>query len=266
MDEIAQYNSDRWDALARARAVFTRPRLDLTAYDAQMLVDPERRFGEIAGKQVLCLAGGGGQQSAAFALLGAVVTVLDLSATQLQRDRQAAAHYNLQVRTEQGDKRDLARFEPGIFDIVYQPYSLNFVPDVGAVFRAVARVTRVGGSYGFNCANPFLAGLTAHDWDGTGYPLSRPYLDGAEINYADEPWVFRGERPRESILGPREYRHTLSTLINGLVEQGFAITHLAEENLGTPDVSAAPGTIEHFTAIAPPWLGFWNTYRPGAPG
>lgn len=161
--------------------------------------------------------------------------------------------------------RDLRRFDPVAFDLVYHPYSINFVPDARRVFGEVARVTRVGGIYWFNCANPFLAGLTAHDWDGTGYPLSRPYLDKAEINYADEPWVFRGERPSTWIDGPREYRHTLSTLINGLVEQGFTITHVAEENLGTPDVSAAPGTIEHFTAIAPPWLGFWARHRPGAP-
>ena len=42
---------------------------------------------KIAGKGVLCLAGGGGQQSAAFALLGAKVTVLDFSETQLERDK-----------------------------------------------------------------------------------------------------------------------------------------------------------------------------------
>ena len=40
---------------------------------------------------VLCLAAGGGQQSVAFALLGANVTVFDLSETQLEHDRLAAA-------------------------------------------------------------------------------------------------------------------------------------------------------------------------------
>ena len=261
MDDIAQYNIQRWDAMVRARAVFTRPYLDLTPDSAQALLDPDSQIGEIAGKQVLCLASGGGQQSAAFALLGAEVTVFDLSPAQLQRDLEAAAHYQLAIKTEQGDMRDLGRFERGTFDLVYHAYSLNFVPDARAVFRQVARVLRPGGQYWFNCANPFLAGLTARDWDGTGYPLNRPYVDGAAITYDDEPWVFRGELPHEAIAGPIEYRHTLSTLINGLAENGLVVTRLAEETLGMPDASAAPGTSEHFTAVAPPWLRFWATLQ-----
>ena len=71
MDDIARYNMARWDALVRARAVFTRPWLDLTPDEARQMVDPDGRLGEMAGRRVLCLAGGGGQQSAAFGLLGA---------------------------------------------------------------------------------------------------------------------------------------------------------------------------------------------------
>src|SRR5690349_16331491 len=93
MDEVAQYNYDRWQKMVAAKAVFTRPYLDLTPADAQQIVDPFGQVGAVAGKDVLCLAGGGGQQSAAFALLGARVTVLDLSPAQLEGDQQAAAHY-----------------------------------------------------------------------------------------------------------------------------------------------------------------------------
>ena len=93
MDDVAQFNIRRWQGLVRANAPFTRPLLDLDADSARERVDPEELFGKIAGKTVLCLAGGGGQQSAAFAVLGAWVTVLDLSEAQLGRDREAAAHY-----------------------------------------------------------------------------------------------------------------------------------------------------------------------------
>ena len=140
MDDIARYNMTRWDAMVRAGAVFTRPWLDLTVESAREWVDSEGRLGEMAGQRVLCLAGGGGQQSAAFGLLGAEVTIFDLSAAQLERGQQAAAHYHLTVKTEQGDMRDLSRFAPAAFDLVYHPYSLNFVPDARVVFREVARV------------------------------------------------------------------------------------------------------------------------------
>ena len=263
MDEIAQYNTERWEALARARAIFTRPYLDLDQDTARQMIDPWGRLGQLQGKKVLCLAGGGGQQSAALGLLGARVTVVDLAAAQLERDREAAAHYGLQIETVQGDMRDLSPLDEGSFDIVYHPYSINFVPEARSVFREVARVIREGGIYFFNCANPAFAGLMAQDWDGHGYPLKLPYQDGLEITYQDESWVFRGETPRQAINGPKEYRHTLGTLINGLIEQGFMIMKVIEENLGEPDFQAEPGSTEHFTAVAPPWLRFWATYRPG---
>jgi SAM-dependent methyltransferase len=260
-DPVAQYNAARWATLVRAKAVFTQPYLDLDEAAARDLVDPDGRFGDLRGQRVLCLAGGGGQQSAAFALLGAQVTVVDLAAEQLAQDQAAAAHYGFSVTTLQGDMRDLSPLHGAGFDLVYHPYSINFVPDARAVFRQVAQVLRPGGHYYFNCANPCFAGLMISEWDGHGYPLRRPYVDGAEIRYADESWIFRGEQPAEAIGGPVEYRHTLSTLVNGLIEAGFTLTRLQEEFLGTPDFNAEPGTSEHFTSIAPPWLRFWATLQ-----
>src|SRR4051812_4374534 len=108
MDEVAQYNIERWKALTQANALFTRPYLEMDAKAAREKLDEEGRLGEVKGKDVLCLAGGGGQQSVAFALLGANVTVVDLSAEQLQRDQAAAAHHQLAIEIQQGDMRHFA--------------------------------------------------------------------------------------------------------------------------------------------------------------
>ncbi len=259
MDEIARYNLERWRALTKADALFTRPYLNLDADSARARIDPENRLGEIAGRDVLLLAGGGGQQSAAFALLGTHVTVVDLCEEQLERDRQVAARYRVEIETRQGDLRDLSSLRADAFDIVWQPYSINFVPDARAVFAQVARVLRREGIYYFNCANPFVNGLTEKDWNGEGYLLKQPYRDGAAITSADSAWVHNSSDP---IPRPREYRHTLGTLVNGLIEQGFEIRHLSDSTDFSPDPNAAPGTWEHFTAIAPPWLSFWAIYHP----
>jgi SAM-dependent methyltransferase len=261
MDPIAEYNKQRWAALVQANAIFTRPRLDLDEAAARALVDPEGRLGDVRGKRVLCLASGGGQQSVAFALLGAQVTVVDLCAEQLERDRAAAAHYGLAPELVQADMRDLSALPAAAFDLVYHPYSINFVPDTRVVFREVARRLHDGGMYHFHCANPCFAGLLLQEWDGKGYPLRRPYVDGAEVHYIDESWVFGGETPAIPIDGPREYKHTLGTLINGLIEQGFVIQRVVEEDSCQPDITAAPGTAEHFVAIAPPILRFWAIHR-----
>ena len=258
MDETAAYNTARWQALAEADALFTRPALDLDAGSARAWIDPQGRLGDLHGKEVLCLAAGGGQQSAAFALLGARVTVFDLSAAQLARDRAVAAHYQVAITTRQGDMRDLSAFASAAFDLVWHPYSLNFVPDVAVVLREVARVLRPGGLYYLQCANPFFMGLSERDWTGQGYALRHPYTDGAVIISDDPEWVYdRAAHPDAPIPGPREYRHTLSTLLNGLIDQGFTLRHV-DDTLDVPaDPAAPPGIWEHFTAVAPPWIALW---------
>jgi len=262
MDDIAIFNKERWEELARENIGFSRPYLDLDMDSARKVVDPEGMLGEIAGKDVLCLAGGGGQQSAAFGLLGANTTIIDLSETQLERDREAVKHYNLDVRTIQGDMRDLSCFSDNSFDIVWHAHSLSFVPDARQVFRGVARIIRGEGFYRLYCVNPFIHGLLndGHKWDGKGYPLRRPYQDG-EIIVDDPRWdVDPGDGNIKRIRGPREFRHTLGTLINGLIECGFVILGVWEDLSGNPD--AKPGSWDHFTSIAPPWMTYLTSYRP----
>lgn len=262
MDDVAAYNIERWQALADANALFTRPALDLDVAAARARVDPDGLLGDLTGQRVLCLAGGGGQQSAAFGILGARVTVVDLAAAQLERDRQVAAHYGLAIKTIEADMRDLSALDSDAFDLVWHGYSLNFVPDVRVVFGEVARVLRPGGHYSFMCANPLVLGVNPRSWTGQGYLLTRPFRAGERLDTEDEAWVYR-ERPAAgaAIPVPREYRHTLSTLVSALDERGFSIRRMSDSPSVWPDPNAEPGTWDHFVAIAPPWLSFWCEYQ-----
>ena len=253
MDEIARYNRARWRSLVDANAVFTRPARNLDPESARRRLDPSGRLGDVDGKRVLVLAGGGGQQSVAFALLGATVTVLDLSDAQLSRDREAAAQLGLEIETVEGDMRDLSVFDPASFDVVSQPYSLNFVPDCRVVFREVARVVRPRGLYAVDVATPYFVGVGERDFDGEGYVVKLPYIQGTLLETPDAAWVAGGR----VVEPPREYRQTLETVINGLVDEGFRITHLDEGLHTDPDPHATPGTWDHFNAVVPPWLTFW---------
>jgi SAM-dependent methyltransferase len=210
---------------------------------------------------VLCLAGGGGRESAAFSVLGARVTVFDLSAEQLERDRAAAAHYGARVETVRGDMRDLSALRGADFDLVWHGYSVNFVPDARAVFREVAGVVRAGGHYRLMCANPFALGATPRDWDGRGYALTHVYEEGARVTCADEEWVYEGV-PREPAPPGREYRHGLGTLLNGLAENGFRLERASEDQSIYPDPEAEPGTWPHFVSVVRPWLTFLSRYEP----
>ena len=257
MDDLGRYNRERWQAMVDAGIQYSRPWLDMDAASAREHVDPEGILGEIAGRDVLCLAGGGGQQSAAFALLGARVTVVDFCPGQLEADRQAARHYGLQVTTVEADMRDLSCLGEDAFDLVWHAHALGFVPDARQVFGEVARVLRPAGLYRLSTHNPFCHGLAAEDWDGRGYRLRLPYVDGAEVKYADgDTWdVEDSEGAVRKVLGPREFRHSLSTLVNGLIERGFAIMGLWEDGLGDPN--AEPGTWAHMETIAPTGLTVW---------
>jgi SAM-dependent methyltransferase len=192
--------------------------------------------------------------------LGSNVTVLDLSETQLERDRQAAAHYGLTVRTEQGDMRDLSRFADDSFDVVWHAHSITFIPDVQTVFVEVARVLRPGGIYHMSCNNPYSAGVDERDWDGKAYPLKDRYVDG-ELTFADNHWeIGYDDGTSARVQGPREFRHTMSTLINGMAGLGFVLLRYWEDTGSDPN--AEPGTWEHLKSIAPPFIGFWACYRP----
>src|SRR5688500_3413392 len=265
MDETAEYNVARWRALAEGGALYTRPMLDLDAEAARAFVDPRGWLGPLEGRRVLCLAGGGGRESAAFSLLGARVTVFDLSPEQLERDRAAAAHYGCEVSTVRGDMRDLSALHGSGFDIVSHSYSINFVPDARAVFREAARVSRPGALYRVMCANPFVMGATPRDWDGRGYTLSHPYAEGAVVLGEDEEWVYEEGAAHAPAPPPREHRHTLGSLVGGLSDAGFRLLRASEDESLHPDPDAAPGTWDHFLTVVRPWLTFLARYEPTTP-
>lgn len=256
MDPVYRFNKDRWEALVKADVLFSRPWLNETKESALRRLDPSERFGSLDGKDVLCLAGGGGQQAVAFGLNGSRVSVFDISEGQLERDRDAARHYGYTVSTFQGDMRDLSVFESDSFDIVSQPYSLNFVPDCREVFTQVSSVLRQEALYSFWAANPFGAGLGTHSWNGRAYEVSLLYEQGMELNYEDEAWVFSSDSSAVRPNGPREYRQLLSTLLNGLIDSGFGLLHMQEEAGHEPTKDFVQGEWDHFTAVMPPWLSF----------
>ena len=260
-DEIAAFNKERWEELAREGVAFSRPWLDLTPADAARRVNREEVPLEVCGKDVLCLAASGGQQSAACGLLGARVTVLDLCEAQLARDREAAEHYAIRVRTEQGDMRDLSRFAPSSFDLVWLAHGVNFVPDARGVICEAARVLRPGGHFRMECTNPFVHGAW-DSWNGEGYLLRAPFVDGGEVTWADPDWTFTADGVAKRVTGPREFRHALSTVVNTIVANGMTILGLWESDRGDP--AAEPGSWSHFRAIAPPWIVIWARRGAGA--
>jgi 2-polyprenyl-3-methyl-5-hydroxy-6-metoxy-1,4-benzoquinol methylase len=245
-DEIATTNRHHWEKMVRERCEFTRPWLNLdrallrqyaqgelaSAPEPLTEIYPASVLTNVSGKEVLCLASGGGQQSAVFALLGAKVTVVDMTDGQLDGDRQAAAHYGYKVTTIRADMRDLSGIGDESFDLIYQAPSMAYVPDVRQVYREVGRLLRPAGVYRVEYTNPATEFVDYEDWDGEGYRITRPYT----------------ERVRHRSDGALEFRHYLRDIFNGLIAAGLSIEHVEEaQYYRQQPADIQPGSWQHWT-------------------
>src|SRR5919112_5107900 len=162
--DVEGYNREAWDKQVEDGNQWTvpvGPEVIEAARRGQwrvLLTDqkpvPREWFPEMSGADILCLASGGGQQAPTFAAAGANVTVLDNSPKQLAQDAFVAERESLDIKTVQGDMRDLSAFADEAFDLVFHPVSNLFVPEVGPVWNEAYRVLREGGALLAGFLNP----------------------------------------------------------------------------------------------------------------
>jgi SAM-dependent methyltransferase len=177
---------------------------------------PAEWLGELRGRKVLCLAGAGGLQGPLLAAAGADVTVLDLSLRMLQNDREIALREGLAMQLEHGNMCDLSRFDDGCFDLVINPPSLFYVPDVMVVFREVYRVLKPGGSFIMASSNP-IAYVCDYD-EALGCYKAVNRMPWCAQDHADQgDWI--------------EYGHTMESYIGGQLQCGFVLTGYVEHQM-----------------------------------
>lgn len=177
---------------------------------------------ELAGTALLCLASGGGQQGPVLAAAGADVTVFDNSPRQLGRDEEVAARDGLAIRTVLGDMRDLSSFADASFDVIFNPVSNVFCPDLPPVWRECFRVLRPGGALLAGFMNPDLFIFDIEAMDTRGELEVRHQIPFSSADLPD------AVRERAYGDGPIEYSHTLTGQVGGQLAAGFTLTHFVE--------------------------------------
>jgi SAM-dependent methyltransferase len=232
----AALNREAWNRLEGEERFAGTPELP---EDPEAALDEWIRKEGIRGKELLCLGAGGGRHGPLHALAGARVTVVDLSERQLEHDRRAAAARGLALRTVRASIDALAELGASAFDVVLQPVSSCYVPDVERVYAEVARVIRPGGLYVVQHKQP--ASLQASD--GPPYGLVHPQIEGRPLPPA------QGAH-REP--GTAEFLHGLEALLGGLCRAGFAIEDVAEPPRA--DALAPAGSPGHRAWFLPPYL------------
>ena len=183
----------------------------------------------LAGKEVLLLGGGGGQQSPILAALGADVTVFDLSELQLERDQEVAAREGLDICTVAGDMANLSIFADAAFDLVLNPCSVCFCPDVEPIWQEAFRVLRPGGHFVTGFIDPIYYVFDAAKMD-KGKLKVRHKIPYSDFDLDDDE--------REKLLGPdrpREFGHSLDQLIGGQLRAGFRLIDFYQDGWGGSD-------------------------------
>lgn len=229
-------NREAWNRRAREGHVWSTPVDAATvararAGDWQVVLTPRlpvprEWFGALAGRRVLGLASGGGQQVPLLAAAGAQVVSYDLSDEQLALDRRVAEREGLVITCVQGDMTDLSALPDASFDLIFHPASNAFVPDVRPVWRECHRVLRPGGELLAGFMNPSLF-LFDHDVaDVTGELVVKytlPYSDQHSL----PPELLAQQLARHEPVG---FSHSLETQIGGQLAAGFVLTGLYEDH------------------------------------
>ncbi|HZW02906.1 MAG TPA: class I SAM-dependent methyltransferase [Anaerolineaceae bacterium] len=186
---------------------------------------PKAWLGDVRGRDILCLASGGGQQGPILAAAGANVTVLDNSPKQLEQDELVAKRDGLTLRLELGQMDNLSLFPNGHFDLVVHPVSNLFVADIRPVWREAYRVLRQGGALLSGFCNPaqYMFGCQeVGDDNSIALRYSLPYSDLASLSPEELDSCLRKGQPLE-------FSHSLDEQIGGQIEAGFKIAGFYED-------------------------------------
>jgi SAM-dependent methyltransferase len=238
-------NQRGWARLADGGCSSSRAYNGAHFAQARAMLDPNDVIPWDEVRSVLCLAAGGGQQAPLFASLGREVVSADLSSEQLHRDEAVARRYGFNIECVQADMLDLSIMYGCGFDLVFQAVSACYVPDVGRVYREVAKVLRPGGLYRVEHWNPLHLQLADQcPWSGQAYQITRPQTSGAPI-----PW-YEGSSREPTCL---HFIHSLGDLFGGLCRAGFAVIDFSDTR-DYADVAAAPGSDAHLASFMPPFF------------
>ena len=218
--DYQQNNRNVWNGLADTGSQFAKVASDAECRNPLKVLDGRGWLPtDVAGLNVLCLASAGGWQAILYAAAGANVTVVDISDSMLKLDEREASRRGLKVQLIQGSMDDLSFLNDQQFDIVHQPVSTCYVPDLKPVYAEVARVLRDHGIYISQHKQPISLQIS-HRTERHQFVVGVEYYhEGPLPKQQDTSY-------RES--GAAEYLHRLEDIVGGLCRQGFVIEDLRE--------------------------------------
>jgi SAM-dependent methyltransferase len=232
---LLEYNKVAWDKEAERKCPWSIPVDSNTINNAKQGTwevkltpssMPSDWLGDVSGKNILCLASGGGQQAPVLAAAGARVTVIDNSPKQLEQDRMVAERDGLQLATVEGDMRDLSMFGDEKFDIIFHPISNLYAPDIKPVWKEAYRILCSDGILLSSFYNPVVFVFDKEQ----KYREQRMLKPKYTLPYSDLTSLEKEEKEAKIQKGDALcFGHTLTDQIGGQIQAGFLISGFYED-------------------------------------
>lgn len=179
----------------------------------------QKMFPNLSGKKMLDLGCGYGWHCKFAEACGAQsVLGVDLSEKMIEAAKSKNSGEKITYKVCSLDDFDYPEHE---FDFVVCNLVLHYIEDLNQIYRRINRTLKAGGIFVFNIEHPVFTGSISEDWiyDDEGKPLYWPV----------DNYFYPGLR-QTNFLGcnVEKYHHTLTQIINGLLENGFSIEKLEE--------------------------------------
>ena len=239
-------NIESWDRVAARRGEAAGA--DVVQYGPDLPTEADLRLcGDVAGRRVLDLGCGAGENAITMAGLGAHVIALDISPAQLALGRRLAEAAEVRVEWHESDAADLAFLRADSIDLALSTGVVHEIEDFDRLLRQVHRVLRPGAAFVFSHDHPMRLAVGR---DGTGpgvLPLGRLEV---RRSYFDLSPIITTRDDEAIQVWPR----AIADVFSALHRAGYRVDVLLEPE---PVSSSDPGP-------ATPTAVIWRARKEGA--
>jgi len=231
MSRLSDYlaaNVKYWDELADLH--FKTPFYDVEGVrhgkDTLLKLDTEI-LGDVTGCSLLHLHCHFGLDTISWARRGAISTGVDISPRAIELAQQLVPEIGVSVNFLCGDVSQLSDFLPGKFDIIWAVEGiLSWIPDLRRWMTEAAHSLRTGGVLYLRDFHPAAEVLANEELSPR---ICRTYFSSVRcVKASDEAGTYADRNLMLQHTVHYEWQHTLSDVINSLVQAGFVILRLEE--------------------------------------
>jgi 2-polyprenyl-3-methyl-5-hydroxy-6-metoxy-1,4-benzoquinol methylase len=252
MTDSLELNRRNWDERAAIHARDTTGDYMLDRFrageDALHAIEATE-LGDISGKRVLHLQCHIGQDTLCLARRGAIATGLDFSSEALKVARRLSEETGVRAEFVEGTVDQAPDLTPGPFDLVFTTWgTICWLPDTKKWAKVIASVLKPGGELYFADAHPGFCVL--EEYAGKFVPTYDFQTAADRPLQFENQTTYTGDATTLANQSTREWIHSLSGVLGGLIEAGLTITMFREHEVlpwrGLPSLVPTPERMWRF--------------------